>query len=183
MQLVDLVPDSYIDRLDRHMVDLALLPRTEFPAWVDSRHAFDAPFTVIARRGHPRLARHGLAPGDTIPLDLFCELGHVLMSPEGKLSALGDKALAEAGRTRRVVMTMPFFSGVYRAVARSELIALIPRQLARQVCGPAGLALYAPPVPVPAAPIFMAWHRRCTADASHRWLRDQIGALLARLRE
>ncbi len=30
---------------------------------------------------------------------------------------MGDAALARVGRERRVVMTLPVFSGIYRAVA------------------------------------------------------------------
>jgi hypothetical protein len=68
-------------------------------------------------------------------MDLFCEIGHVLFSPEGNFSAMGDAALAKVGRRRQVMMTLPVFSGVCRADAESDLIALVPRQLAMQGAG------------------------------------------------
>ena len=109
------------------------------------------------------MQRAGIAPGDTLPLDLFCELSHVVFSPEGKARTMGDAALERVGRARRVVMTMPVFSGVYRAVAGSELIALLPHQLARQVAPAAGLDLYRVPIPVDPVEIVMIWHRRFSA--------------------
>lgn len=181
VHLVDLVADSYVDTLDRHEVDIALIPEIALPDWVDSRKVFRSAFVVVARRGNSRLARAGVDPGEVIPIDLYCDLGHVLFSPEGNPRALGDTALERVGRSRRVVMTMPVFSGVYRAVSGSDLIALMPVQLAREVAPLVGLELFQPPMPVPAAQLCMIWHRRNSANPAHIWLRDQIADLLAPL--
>ncbi|MEX0407735.1 LysR family transcriptional regulator [Aquibium sp. LZ166] len=183
VQLVDLVPNDYVETLEKYEVDIALIPRTEFPDRVDHRPVFWSTFSVIARSGHPRLARAGIAPGDVVPVDLFCDLGHVLFSPEGKLKAMGDAALARVGRERRVVMTLPVFSGVYRAVGGSDLIALIPTQLATHVAKRACLDVYKPPMPIDPALITMVWHRRSSATPAHRWLRELIAEILAPLNE
>jgi DNA-binding transcriptional LysR family regulator len=183
VHLVDLVPDSYVDTLERYEVDLALIPQTRLPDWVQSRPLFTSSFSAIARSNHPRIARAGIAPGGVIPIDLFCDLGHVLFSPAGNASAMGDAALAKLGRKRRVVMTMPVFSGVYHAVGQSDLIALLPTQLARHVAQKNGLDVYLPPMPIDAATITMIWHRRYAASLDHLWFRDQIVELLAALDE
>lgn len=181
VQLVDLVPDSYVDTLERYEVDIALIPATKTPDWVDTRAVFWSTFSTIARKRHPRLVRAGLKPGDTIPIDLYCDLGHVLFSPEGKLRAMGDAALERVGRERRVVMTMPVFSGVYRAVSESDLIALIPTQLAERIAPKVEIEVYGPPMPVEPALLTMIWHKRSTATPAHRWLRDLIAEIVAPL--
>ncbi len=183
VQLVDLVPDDYIQTLERYGVDIALAPRMEVPDWVGQRPVFHASFVMIARTGHPRLARAGIGPGDIVPIDLFCDLGHVLMSPEGKLQTIGDRALARVGRRRRVAMTMPFFSGVCRAVAESDLVALIPRQLAHRLAPVLGLEIFHAPVPVDPALLCMIWHHRSTGNPAHRWLRDLVADMLLPLNE
>ncbi len=183
LHLVDLVPDSYVDTLERYEVDLALIPAIPFPDWVQSRAIFKSTFSVIARRGHPDMVQAGIRPGEAVPIDLFCALGHVLFSPEGKDSAMGDAALARVGRKRRVAMTMPVFSGVYRAVANSDLIALLPTQLARHVAPVVGLEVYSAPMPIDPATITMIWHRRYSGWPPHAWLREQIADLLAPLDE
>lgn len=183
VQLVDLVPDNYIGTLERYEVDLALIPATQFPDWVDHRPMFWSSFSVIARRGHPRLKRAGVMAGSVLPIDLFCDLGHVLFSPEGKLKAMGDAALARVGRERRVIMTLPVFSGVYRAVSESDLVALIPTQLATTMGPKVGFDWYLPPMPIDPALITMIWHKRSTATPSHRWLRDLITEILTPLNE
>ncbi|MEQ9693572.1 LysR family transcriptional regulator [Shimia sp. SDUM112013] len=183
VHLVDLVPDSYVETLDRYDVDLAIIPNMSLPDWVESQPVFRSSFSVIARKDHPRLQREGLQSGDAIPIDLFCDIGHVLFSPEGNSAALGDTALAKVGRERRVIMTMPIFSGVYRAVAGSDLIALLPTALARHVAETAGLCVYRAPMHMPTAELCMIWHRRYSANAAHIWLRGQIADLLEPLDE
>lgn len=183
VQLVDLVPDNYVETLEQYQVDLALIPKTGLPEWVDSRAVFRSGFVVIAQKEHPRLGRAGVRPGGTIPIDLFCDLGHVLFSPEGKIQGLGDAALAKVGRERRVVMTLPVFSGVYRAVSESELVALLPTQLARRIGLRNGLDIFAPPMPMPMAQIVMIWHKRSSANPAHRWLRNEIAQVLSKLDE
>lgn len=178
VHLVDLVPDNYVDNLERYEVDLALVPKMQFPDWTDSQPVFRSSFSVIARAGHPRLEEAGLTAGDVMPIELFCDLGHVLFSPEGNEAAMGDEALARIGRKRYVVMTMPVFSGVYRAVAGSDLIALLPTALAHQVARSIGLDVLQPPIPVPQAQLMQVWHRRATSSPPHAWLRNQIADLL-----
>lgn len=178
VHLVDLVPDNYVDTLEKYEVDLALIPKTQFPDWTECKQVFQSSFSVIARSGHPRLSKARLITGDIMPIDLFCDLGHVLFSPEGNDTAMGDEALARVGRKRHVVMTMPVFSGVYRAVAGSDLIALLPTALAHKVAPSVGLEVLHPPVPVAPAQLVQVWHRRFTSSPAHVWLRDQIADLL-----
>jgi hypothetical protein len=79
---VDLVPDSYVDTLERYSVDAALIPDTDVPDWIEKRPLFLSGWAVVARTGNRRLASLGLQPGDTIPIDTFCDMGHVLFSPK-----------------------------------------------------------------------------------------------------
>jgi len=176
LQLVDLVPDSYVETLDRYEVDLGLIPLQEFPAWLDHERLFQARFVVIARTGHPRL--HGVSPGDTMPLDLFCALDHALCSPEGKFQGLGDVALAGQGLSRRVAITVPVFNGVFNIVTNSDLIALVPSVLARHLQPQGGFTLYEAPIPLPSPHLCMIWHRRMTVDPSHQWMRAQVADIL-----
>jgi DNA-binding transcriptional LysR family regulator len=94
---------------------------------------------------------------------------------------MGDAALSKVGRERRVVMTMPVFSGVYRAVSESELIAILPIQLAQTVAPYAGLTVYKAPIEIPTVQIVMIWHRRYSSSPAHVWVRDLIAELLAPL--
>ncbi|MEY8839497.1 LysR family transcriptional regulator [Cribrihabitans sp. XS_ASV171] len=177
VQLVDLVPDNYAQSLENQSVDMAILPRTQVPNWVETRLLHRSAFVVVARAGHPSLAHAGLSDGALFPLDLFCALQHVLFSPEGKLEGLGDAALARLGRQRRVAMTLPVFSGVLNAVSQSDLIALVPHQLAEHAARRLNLALYREPVGMGTVELVLAWHRRKSHGGPHQWLREQIAML------
>ena len=183
VQQVDLRPETYLGIIEDTTIDLAIIPKVEFPSWIAHTPLHQSRFVVIARAGHARLARAGLRPGDTIPLDLFCDMGHVLFSPEGKRKGMGDAALARVGRSRRAVMTLPFFSGVANAVAESDLIALMPHQFAERVQPRLGLEIYAPPIDVPPAHLCMVWHERSTHNPAHRWLREQVARILSELED
>ncbi len=184
VQLVDLVPDNSAQTLEREGVDLALIPGLrDFPEWVERRLAYRAPYSVIAAAGHVALTEARLAEGDTVPLDLFCTLGHVLFAPDGKLSGVGDTALSELGRRRRIVASLPSFAGVARTVAASEAVALMPNPLAEVFRDRYGLAIYQPPMPVPGTPVYMCWHARATSSPGQSWMRDMIFDIFAPLRE
>ncbi|MDF2373359.1 MAG: LysR family transcriptional regulator [Rhizobiaceae bacterium] len=176
VHLVDLVPDDRVGTLASHDVDFALLPETPLPDWAEGQPMFNSSFCVIARKAHPGTT--GLAPGDVMPLDLFCDLGHVLFSTEGNPKGLGDEALARIGRERSVAMTLPVFSGVYRAVAGSDLIALLPSALAHRIAKSANLNVFEPPIPVDPARLVLIWHRRFSESPPHLWLRRRITELL-----
>lgn len=179
-QLIDLVPQDYVASLDQRNADVALIPDTTLPDWVCREELFRSPFHVIARRGNPGLA--GLAPGDVMPYEMFCTLHHVLFSPEGNIAAMGDAALAQAGRQRRVAMTLPVFSGVCRVVRESDLIALVPSQLAADVAATFDLQVFAPPMPIDAPLIIGIWHSRSDRNPLSTWMREQVFGLLRRLK-
>jgi DNA-binding transcriptional LysR family regulator len=105
-----------------------------------------------------------------MPLDLFCDLGHVLFWS------------ARVGRSRRVVMTVSSFCGV-SAVAKSDLIALKPTLFAAALAEKLGLGLYRPPMPVDPTPIMLIWHRKSNTSPAHRWIHDLVSTILAPLDE
>ncbi|MGI3186004.1 LysR family transcriptional regulator [Nioella aestuarii] len=177
-QLVDLVAENYVSTLVRADIDLAFFPMVQMPDWVARQALFHSPFKLIARKGHDRLKRAGVAPGNVIPIDLFCELGHVLFSVEGKFESFGDEALRRVGRRRKVVMTMNSFPGIMRTVAASDLVALVPVQLADSMAADYGLDSYAAPLDLPVPLLGMMWHKRQSTTPAHRWFRGVVADIL-----
>ena len=116
-----------------------------------------------------------------MPMQTFCALGHVLFSPECNTAAMGDAALARVGRRRRVALTVPVFSGVARVVSRSDLIALVPAQLASALAPGFGLRVFLPPVEIAPAQIVAIWHRLADRAPLAAWMRGRVFGLLRRL--
>lgn len=175
-QLVDLVPHDYVASLGRRNADIALIPDLKLPDWINRAPLFHSPFHVIARAANPNI--RGLVSGDIMPMELFCKLHHVLFSPEGNLAAMGDAALERVGRKRQVAMTVPVFSGVCRAVSESDLIALVPAQLATKVAASFKLSVFEPPMQIDPALIVGIWHKRSDTTPMSIWMRDQVFDLM-----
>ena len=128
---------------------------------------FDDDYRVVARANHPAFA-HGLTA------EAFGSAGHVLVAPGGTLEGIVDRALAATGRTRRVVLSVPYFMAALAAVARTDLIATLPRRIAEIYAVDFGLATFPPPVAIRRFAVSMVWIKRQGADPGHFWLRDRI---------
>lgn len=183
LQLVYQDETAFARQLSEGAVDMALLPPRETPDWVERELAFHSSFVAIAGKHNAAIARAGIPAGKEIPIDLFCDMPHVLFSPEGNLAGMEDRALARIGRQRRVALTVPEFYGVGRVVAQSHYLAILPARFALSLSERLGLDVYAIPHEMPLAPQYLYWHRRHSADPAHRWMRETILALLEPLDE
>ncbi len=164
-----------VDRLlAEEVIDLALERPLEPPEWICRSLLFASPFVVIAARSHATIAAAGIRPGEVLPLDLFCALPHALRSIDGSMSGMVDEALAATGRRRRVVLALPHFFAVGRAVARGGVIAAVPVQFARATAEDLRLHAYELPFPVPVPEVQLYWHRRREQDPAHAWLRARV---------
>jgi DNA-binding transcriptional LysR family regulator len=168
-----------VERLLRdNAIDVALERPLAMPDWVSRQLLFHSPFVVIAARGHKAIRKAGVRPGAKFPLPLFCELPHGLRSIDGSMSGAVDEALRKAGAVRRVVLALPHFHAIARAVAEGRLIATVPQQFAESVAKDLGLTIYRPPIDVPVPEISLYWHKRHDQNPAHRWLRDQVMAAI-----
>ena len=94
---------------------------------------------------------------------------------------MGDAALKRVGKHRQVAMTVPVFSGVCRAVSESDLIALVPAQLAAKVAETFNLGVFEPPMQIDPALIIGIWHKRSDKTPLAAWVRDQVFDLMRAL--
>lgn len=118
--------------------------------------------------------RNGIVPGDTIPIDLFCDLGHAVFSPEGNLKAMTYAPLTQLGRERNVVVTLSTMGGVCSVMIDSNPVGILPEPLAQRMAPWLGLDIYRAPVPLGSGRIFLIWHKRNAADAAHVWFRNLV---------
>lgn len=178
LQLLDNGRGNMVQQLADRVVDLALEPDRDIPDWISAETAFRSSFLVVAARNHPVLKNHGIAPGDVIPLDIFCALPHAFCSPEGRTSGMVDQALEQIGKTRRVVLTLPQFHAVAVAVAAGTVVATLPTEIAKSEQSRLGLHIYRLPITPPQAKLNMYWHKRHDDDAAHIWLRQHVMQIL-----
>jgi DNA-binding transcriptional LysR family regulator len=125
------------------------LPSAELP----SRTLYEERYVCVVRSAHPLKAR------TAVTLEQFCCFPHVMVSPtEGRFVGPTDRALAQAGRRRRVVVSAPGFLILPEILQTEDLIAVVPERVLRGRM--AGLRTFAPPVPVPGFSVILLRHQR-----------------------
>ncbi|WP_337107958.1 LysR family transcriptional regulator [Mesorhizobium salmacidum] len=155
-------------------IDAALERPLEVPDWVSSTPLFDSPFAIIAARDNTAIKQAGIADGEPLPIELFCELPHVLRSIDGSMSGSTDAALDKIGLKRRVSLALPHFQAVALAVASGNHLAAVPRQFAVAAVKSLPVVIYQPPFAIAVPEVRMYWHARHDDEPPHRWIRNQI---------
>lgn len=87
-----------------------------------------------------------------------------------------DRVLAAQGVQRRFAVMVPGFAGVPAFLLGSPLLVAAPSLMAQGLLR--DFASVPMPLPCPGLPMYLVWHRRHQQDAAHRWLREQIEALV-----
>ncbi|WP_417768051.1 LysR substrate-binding domain-containing protein [Stappia sp.] len=126
-------------------------------------------YVVAMRQDHPATRDFNLKTWLSHP--------HVLVSGRGDTRGPLDAVLAGHGLCRRIGVVVPTFQIVPGLLAHSNLIAMLP---SRCVPDTAGLATFAPPVPVPGFPMHVAWHRRRDDDVGLRYVAGLMVDILSK---
>jgi LysR family transcriptional activator of mexEF-oprN operon len=142
---------------------------TDLPANAKRKKLRNIPCKVL--RGDPH-------PGP-LSLDEFCARPHAMVSFSGDLSGNIDLDLARIGRSRRVVLGVPQFSGLRALLAGTEMIATVPDYAACALVDGGSLRAEDPPFPIEAAQLSMAWSEASHNDPAERWLRSRIDQFMS----
>lgn len=137
---------------------------TELPANAKRKKLRDIGVKVL--RGDDR-------PGP-ITLDEYCSRPHAMVSFSGDLSGNIDLDLARVGRTRKVVLAVPQFSGLRALLKGTDLIATVPDYAACALVEDCALRADDPPFPIDEAELSMVWSGVHDNDPAERWLRARI---------
>ncbi|WP_321803535.1 LysR substrate-binding domain-containing protein [Burkholderia sp. BCC1988] len=146
---------------------------------VHEKRLFEEKFVYIARLGHPVV-------DGRLRVSQLRELPHVVGSPQGTQHAAAVEKVLTGPRVRAAVaMRVGSFLSIGPIVANSDLVAVVPSNLAALVSEHVGLQLISPPVHFPSFGVSMVWHRRFHSDPAGIWLRkvfvELFGSSTARL--
>jgi DNA-binding transcriptional LysR family regulator len=142
------------------------------PAGIQKRTLYQDEFVTLMRHAHP-------AASQTLTLDRYVKLEHIVVSITGTGRAWVDEVLAREGLARRVKVRVPSFFAALEIAARSDLIMTLPASLARTAAGMGRFAVASPPLKLGSFAMSLAWHARHQDDARHSWLRKAIVSALA----
>lgn len=160
--------NAAVDLLDAGAIDVAIgVPPTNRDARIVTRPLLRDEFVTIVSREH-QLAR------EPMNLDTYLDLQHVLVSPEGELHGLVDQILAQQGKQRRLVLTVPNIFAVPAVIARTRMAATILKRAARHSQTSHQLTIFSPPLALPEIEFHLIWHRRSDNSSAQVWFRELI---------
>jgi DNA-binding transcriptional LysR family regulator len=157
-------------RLEAGEVDLAVGYMPQLEAGFYQQTLFGQGFVCLASKHHPRIRS---APSR----QAFLREGHVVVTTSGTGHAIVDRELASRRIERTVVLRVSSFLGVARIVARTELLAIVPRRLGESLASGEEISIFHAPLSLPTYDVKLHWHERFHADAGNVWLRHLIARL------
>lgn len=155
-------------------VDVALGPSAAaLPEGLEREEVGQLEWATFARRDHPAIAEWGAKAWARWP-HVAVRTGSTVPSP------VAQAAGALAGE-RRVLVWVPSFAAVAPLLARTDLIATLPRVVMHESLARFDLRALPPPVPVPPMPHRLVWSRRLAGDPAIRWIRGLLGQAVAEI--
>ncbi len=173
LELVDIGGEEERTVLETGAADLVFSRFQWVPPNICLHRTFQMQFACIYRAGHP------LVPEGELTLEGFLAAEHVHFYPRGMTSTVVDEALAHMGRSRFIKARLYSLAAIPFMVAGSDLMAVLPDRVARQISQPLGLHFSPVPVKTPPLRMAMAWHPRTEKNPPNIWLREEVKALLA----
>ncbi|MCG7593413.1 LysR family transcriptional regulator [Mycobacterium sp. PSTR-4-N] len=148
---------SVADALASGDIDVYVgIPTTRPAAWHSEPAFVDEMVGIIA-------AHHADA-GSAMSLARFVELPHAHVHISAGRGREVDDALAHAGLTRRIRLTVPHYSALFPVVENGNCIAVTPRRLAEYHARTTGITLFEVPLELPTYDVKVFWHSRAAND-------------------
>ena len=103
----------------------------------------------------------------------------MLVSHTANVSGYADEWLAEIGRTRQVVLSVPQYSSLPALLAGTDLIASLPDYTAEAMAASGQLFKEPFPFKTPTLDLSMVWLSHVDTDPAERWLRARLEAFMS----
>jgi len=167
-----LVRGAALDALLGNDIDLGFGFFWRVPEGLESKVLFTDGHLVISRKGHPILR------GRKLTLDNYIKPGHILVSLDGDLEGIVDRALARHKATRTVVAGIPYFLPAIATVATSDLISTVPARHAVAFSKRFDLNVHEAPVELPPYRGVVVWHKRHANNQLIHWFITRLENVL-----
>ena len=177
---IDIVPltATSFQELGSGELDIALYSDDPAPGPLFGQNIFEEFYISLVREGHPALPTK---PGGRMSMKSFLAHAHILVNIGGGRTGVVDAALAASGRSRRVAVTLPYFSTAALIVAQTDLVLTLPMRVADRFVRPHGLIGLQPPVELDGFGYRLLWHPRNDVDPGGIWIWARISELAVKI--
>lgn len=139
----------------------------EIPSRIHQQALFHDVFVSIVRKDHPVI-------DDTLSLEQYVKMDHVLISPSGNEYGIVDHWLHQHDLSRKIVSIVPHFLPAPLIIAQTDMVLTLPYRIAEKFLQMAPLKLFQTPVELPSYQLSMIWHPLYEKDPADQWLRELI---------
>ena len=163
------------DQLRSGHADLAIVPREVMRRSADlsTRPLFRDRYVLAVGGDNQHVS-------DSVTLEEFSAQPYLAYDLE-PLGSVAEKQLDVAGITRRHDVSIESFLLAPYLLQGTRLLSLVHERLARMVQQHLDIRILEPPIDLPLITEVMAWSTRREEDPAHRWLRDRLHDVAARL--
>ncbi len=118
----------------------------------------------------------------TAELRQYLNCAHIMVSPMGRrFPSSVDEALRKLGHQRHVRVCVPQYLTAAQLAAATDLVVTVPASIAQRSAQLHGLAVQELPFQIDPLELYVVWHERSHHDRAHRWLREELKEVAARL--
>ncbi|XGV97733.1 MAG: LysR substrate-binding domain-containing protein [Leptolyngbya sp. BL-A-14] len=151
--------------LDEDQIDLAIGFYPHHASWHRQQVLFAEEFICVCRQNHPSVQ-------PPLTLETYLEAAHLLVSLREDRTGRIDQVLANQNVQRHITLTIPHFLLAGFILARTDLLAALPKRLAQ--VGTQFLPLQFLPLPMQVSGFALSilWHSKSHDEAGHQWLRS-----------
>lgn len=162
--------------LEEGEIDLLLSFTRTAPAGLRSSTLLTQKLVVIAASSHPATPHFGLDAFLAWP-----HAGHQLGRGGSSIEDAVDAALARLGRQRTIGVWLPSAISLPTVVSQTDCLATVPLGVATRLAPALDLQVLQPPLPLGDVQVGMYWHDRMHQNAPHKWLRQTLREVAAKV--
>jgi DNA-binding transcriptional LysR family regulator len=159
------------DQLEAGAIDIALISKAALPRGMSHQALLEEEFMMAQRKDHPR----GSRPPSIAE---YAALEHIIVSGDGGgFRGFIDDILKDLGFTRRVSVSVQYYSLVPLILQATDLVCTLPARFVSRYPG----TLTPLPLPFDAGrfSLYATWHARFDKDPGLVWLRHQLAVCAA----
>lgn len=153
--------------LEQGLIDIAVAGFfEELPNGFYKQKIFEDKLVGLCCHKHPYLKKKGLRE--------YTKWPQMVISPEGKLEGIIDRALQRDKKSRPVVTSISSFMPSGWIVQDTDLLLALPGKLAKQLSQILKVTVFELPLDLPPIEIVQVWHETAHLNPRHQWLRKQL---------
>jgi DNA-binding transcriptional LysR family regulator len=164
------ISDQSPGQIESGQVDLAVGFIPMMGAGFYSQRLFQDRFVSVARAAHPRIEKK-------LTIEQFQTETHVAVGISGSGHSIIEKTIQEKKIRRRIGVRVAGFVGLGPLIATTDMVAIMPAQLASFFARFGQIRVFELPFHVPAYHVSQQWHERFTHDPGSKWLRSTMADL------